>query len=80
MSSMMIHCGGKEVNIAELTAIPLPEKTDTYEPVAFTDLLMNTRRICDDLLDLDFVDQKLAVSKNEQRFFAIQRPKQRRNG
>ena len=30
MSNMMIHCGGKKVNIAELTAIPLPERTDTY--------------------------------------------------
>jgi len=71
MSTFMIHCGGKQVNFAELSAIPLPERTDTYEPVPFSDLLVNTKRICDDILDLEFVDQKLAVSKNEQRFFGL---------
>ena len=38
MSTFMIHCGGKQVNFEELSAIPLPERTDTYEPVAFADL------------------------------------------
>ena len=71
MSNMMIHCGGKPVNFAELTAIETPKQTDTYEPVAFADILTNTKSICDDLLDLDFVDQKLAISKNEQRFFGL---------
>ena len=69
--SFMIHCGGKKVNFAELSAIEIPKRTDTYEPVAFADLLVNTKNICDDLLDLEFIDQKLAVSKDEQRFFGL---------
>ena len=79
MSTFMIHCGGKQVNFAELSAIPLPERTDTYEPVPFSDLLVNTKRICDDILDLEFVDQKLAVSKNEQRFFGLLQYKDPKN-
>ena len=30
MSTFMIHCGGKQVNFEELSAIPLPKRTDTY--------------------------------------------------
>lgn len=71
MSTFMIHCGGKQINYAELQGIATPEKTETYEPVPFVDLLDNTKKICDDLLGMEYVDQKLAVSKNEQKFFGL---------
>ncbi len=71
MSTFMMHCGGRVVTPAELQAIPLPEKTQTYEPVPFIDLLTNTKKICDDLLGMEYVGEKLAVSGKDQRFFGL---------
>ena len=44
MSQMLLHCGGRSVSFDELAAVPLPEETETYTPVAFKDIVMNIKQ------------------------------------
>ncbi len=70
--SMMIHCGGRAVDYEELAGVPLPEETTTYKPVAYHDLVMNVKNIADDLLiDKTYEKANYALSKDDQRFFAV---------
>ena len=72
MSQMLLHCGGRSVSFDELAAVPLPEKTETYTPVAFKDIVMNTKQIADDLLkDFTYQDSMYALAGKDQRMFAI---------
>lgn len=70
--SMVIHCGGRAVNFAELSGVPLPEETSTYKPVAYHDLVTNVKNIADDLLtDYQYEKANYALSKDDQRMFAV---------
>ena len=56
---MILHCGGRQVSFAELQGVPLPEKTDTYTPVPFADLVKNAQQVAENILtDYNFVDGK----------------------
>ena len=69
---MMLHCGGRSVSFAELQGVPLPEETETYTPVAFTDLVTNAQEVAEDLLtDYKFRDAQYALAAKDQRMFAI---------
>jgi hypothetical protein len=72
---IMTHCGGRIVNFDEIQSVPLPEQTDTYIPVSFGDLVSNTRKIANRLLnDYSFVKDQYALSGGEnkdQRMFAV---------
>ena len=62
MSQMLLHCGGRSVSFDELAAVPLPEETETYTPVAFKDIVMNTKQVADDLLkDFTYKDSMYAL-------------------
>jgi len=72
MSQMLLHCGGRNVSFDELAAVPLPEQTETYTPVAFQDIVTNAKQIADDLLkDYSYVDSNYALAGKDQRMFAI---------
>ena len=69
---MLLHCGGRAVSFAELQGVPLPEETETYTPVAFTDLVTNAQEVAEDLLtDYKFRDAQYALAAKDQRMFAI---------
>jgi hypothetical protein len=69
---MMLHCGGKSVEYADLLDIPLPEETDTYKPVAHYDLADNVIKIGSDLLkEYSFNLSNHAVTKDGKRYFAV---------
>jgi hypothetical protein len=70
-STFMMHCGGRPVGFEDPALSFVPEKTETYEPVPFSELILNTKKVCDDLLDMEFVDQKIAVSGKDQRMFTL---------
>jgi len=74
-TTMMIHCGGRKASFEEISAVPLPEETNTYKPVPFQDLIMNTRQIADDLLkDYSFVKDNYALAggpNKDQRMFGV---------
>ena len=69
---MILHCGGKNVNFTELQSVPLPEKTETYTPVAFSDLITNAQEVASDLLtDFEFKGASYALAGKDQRMFAV---------
>jgi hypothetical protein len=39
MNSLIMHCGGKHTSLAEVLAVPVPEHTDTWKPVAYGDAI-----------------------------------------
>ena len=69
---MILHCGGKAVSFSELQAVPLPEQTETYTPVAFGDLITNAKKVASDLLtDHTFKEAKYALAGKDQRMFSV---------
>ena len=69
---MILHCGGRAVDFNELQNVPLPEETETYTPVAFSDLVTNAKTIADDLLkDYQYIDSQYALAAKDQRMFAV---------
>nr|BAR34967.1 hypothetical protein [uncultured Mediterranean phage uvMED] len=70
-STFLMHCGGRPIGFDDPALSFVPQKTNTYEPVSFGELLLNTKRVCDDLLDMEFVDQKIAVSAKDKRMFGL---------
>ena len=49
-STFMMHCGGRPVGFEDPALSFVPEKTETYEPVPFSELILNTKRVCDDFV------------------------------
>ena len=45
-STFMMHCGGRPVGFEDPALSFVPEKTETYEPVPFSELILNTKRVC----------------------------------
>ncbi len=50
MNGLMLHCGGKAATLAELDLIPMPEVTETYQPVSHYLLAKKALTITQDLL------------------------------
>ena len=71
----MTQCGGRIVNFDEIASVPLPQQTNTYVPVGYEDLVVNTKKIADRLLnEYTFVKDQYALSGGEnkdQRMFAV---------
>ena len=71
----MTHCGGRIVDFNEVASVPLPKQTNTYIPVPYENLVLNTRKIADRLLnEYSFVKDQFALSGGEnkdQRMFAV---------
>src|SRR5271157_1583430 len=67
-SSLVTHCGARQVSREELATIPTPPPTNTWFPVAHCDVLDTTVR---DLTRAGFEvgRTQLAVSRNDARFF-----------
>ena len=72
---IMTQCGGRIVNFDEVASVPLPQQTNTYVPVGYEDLVINTKKIADRLLHkYTFVKDQYALSGGEnkdQRMFAV---------
>jgi len=72
---IMTHCGGRIVDFNEVASVPLPKQTNTYIPVPYENLVLNTRKIADRLLnEYSFVKDQFALSGGEnkdQRMFAV---------
>jgi len=49
-STMMAHCGGQEVNFADLAQIPVPEDTQSYSAVGHTDFVHSMYKHAERLL------------------------------
>ena len=68
----MLHAGGEIVKLADLQAVPLPEKTNTYQPVAHADLAMNLQRVASDMLtNYEFDHSSYGLNKEGQQLFGV---------
>lgn len=64
------HKGGKEVSIDELAMIPLPEKTDSYHPLAHLDFVYELTNMSRKLIG-DVGIPKISIAKEGNRMFGI---------
>ena len=72
MSKIMIHCGGKVVDLPALAEVELPEKTSTYQPVAHYDLAETVKSHATQLLRMECVGETYALAKDGARMFGLQ--------
>ena len=69
-SNLMLHCGSWEAGIEELTAVPVPEPTATYRPVAYADFIGEVK---DHLprFNMNIVNERYALSRSGARMFGV---------
>jgi len=66
----MLHCGGQSATLADLKAVPLPARTETYSPVAHHELIKKVIAITMDVLPVKLVAQGFGLSHEGQRMFS----------
>ena len=72
MNDIMIHRGAIYVNRHELDLVPLPEETDSYQPVSHYQLADRLLTIGRDILtDYCLVGEKYALARQGQQMFAF---------
>jgi len=72
MNGLMMHRGGEIVTLEDIQSVILPEKTDSYQPVAHADLAMNLQRVASDMLTgYEFDHSTYGLNKEGQQMFGI---------
>lgn len=72
MNELTLHRGGNLVTRADLDLVPLPEATDSYQPVSHYHLADKLLTISQDLLtDYAMVGEHYALAKNGNQLFAL---------
>lgn len=73
-STMIAHCGGKEVEYADLQQIPVPSDTSSYTAIAHTDFVHSMYKHADQLLKpkgFTLDGERYVVDKDGARLFFI---------
>ena len=70
MSNMVLHCGAWEATPAQIEAVVVPDATDTYQPVAYMDLVQNVRKAAK-LFDLDEKSSRFALNRDGAQMFGL---------
>lgn len=73
MNGMMLHRGAVEVKRHDLDLIPLPEATESYQPVSHYHLTDRLLTISQDILTTNclLVGEKYALARQGQQMFAF---------
>ena len=71
--SLLIHtAGGRYITLEELKDIPLPQKTETYQPVSHYDLAVNLANVARDLLtDYNYYKSRFGIARHGNQMFGI---------
>jgi len=70
--SLLLHCGAEEATINDLAAIPLPQETRTYKPVAHHELATMLGAIASDLLpEFELVNTQFGLARDGQQLFGV---------
>ena len=72
INTSSISCGGQVATYQDLTNVPLPEKTETYEPVSHAGLADMIRGASEELLRATCVQESYALTRKGQRMFGLQ--------
>ena len=71
---LLIHCGGKQVSYEDLQNIPLPQRTNTYMPVPYDQLVDIIKRAAREIFaGFKLNKAQYAVSKDGNRLFGVLR-------
>lgn len=71
-ATLCLHCGGKACSREELDMVPLPAKTDTYQPVSHYDLINKVTTIAQDIMTgFTMTGEQYGIVKEGQRMFAV---------
>ena len=66
------YSGGTEATLADLQAVPLPERTATYTPIGHGDMCHTIHRVAADMLpDMEVDSTQLVLAKEGARCFGI---------
>jgi hypothetical protein len=68
--SLILHCGGQPASLAEVMAVPIPEATDTWQPVAHMDVIDLVKRETELRLGLDKCEAKYGLNREGKQLFA----------
>lgn len=69
---LLVHCGGSIATLDEVQAVPVPEKTATYSPVAHGDLIHNLHQVAADMLQgYEIRQSSFALAKGGNRMFGL---------
>ena len=71
MGQMVLHCGASHASEEEIKAVPLPEKTQTYTPVAHWDLISQVRALATDYLDLPVAREQFGLNNAGKQLFGV---------
>jgi hypothetical protein len=70
MNGLMLHCGSEETKLADVLAVPLPEATDTWKPVAYGDAINFLKDTALDRLGLEIKSEAYGLNKTGNQLFA----------
>ena len=74
MNGLIAHCGAEMVTLANVMAVPVPEATNTYQPIAHGDMAKQIRTMADNMLvpsGYAFQQDQYALGREGQRVFGI---------
>ncbi len=72
MSNLLLHCGGQSATLEDLDLIPLPEATESYQPVSHHDLAVSLKTIGQDILtDYTLIGENYGLARNGNQMFAV---------
>jgi hypothetical protein len=73
-TQVCMHSGSRQVTLEDLRLVPLPERTDSYQPVSHYDLVTNTAMMAGELLSgrgLKLTESRYSLDKDGNRMFAV---------
>lgn len=70
MDGLMLHCGGKRATRKQITAVMLPEQTDTYIPVAHNLLVDKVVEITTEVLPVQLEAEAFGLARDGDQMFA----------
>ena len=70
MKGLMLHCGGQLKPREEVFAVPVPEATATYAPLAYESFIVRIEKQLA-VEGIKISEERLALSKSGQRLFGL---------
>jgi len=71
MSNLMLHCGGEPATFEDLGSIALPERTETYHPVAHQYVVDRVRKLFQLDLGLEVQEQAFGLARGGAQMFGV---------
>lgn len=71
MGGLILHSGSKEVTLADVLAVPVPEETDTYKPVPYGKAIEFLREAVSDKLGLPIKKERYGLNNEGRQLFAM---------